>query len=466
MASGYVTTTYKMKLNCKRLDWLLETRKLYNQIRTFYHGLLLERPGCYEMGSQAILRELERLTLSGRNGGRPIIPLPYERIPAYFRRSAANGAIGAFKTWRKNHEAWQRKSRGQNGKESCEKSSVHDCNEQVPRDGGTDDGGLVQVPASGNPRRAAVAGSSEPKPAKAFQASPVFYKGMYRDFSENSITLKLWTGSSWAWVRCRYRGRKLPEGGERLSPVVVIQKNKAFLHIPVKTVVDDVRPVKKRVEQGEPVCAVAFTNTDAFAVCSVLQVDGRMSASRFIRGGNEYMHHSKRLLERIRANRAVLGRRFDWSGCNRHYWERLNHLSDYWAHKVSRTIVDFCTENKVKTITLVAQDYGQMRMIAKKTGKYSPIFLSLRIKRYLTYKAWKAGIAVTSVGPAYTSGVCSSCGAWLVYGKSKGAPKNIKMPSRSEREYRCPNGHRGNRDLNTARNIGRNCLNKLGKRPV
>lgn len=417
MVEGYVTTTYKMKLLCKRLDWLEETKDLYNRVRAFYHALLLSQTELHGLGSQAAMRGLEQLTIKSRTGDEPVCPIPWEGIPSYFRRAAINGSIGAFKTYEENHHRWEK---------AVSENSVS----TLPK-----------------------ALRSEPQPAKSFCSAPVFYKGMYKNFTDTSIVLKLWTGKSWGWVKCTFRGnRALPSDSEPLSPRVVLKKNKAYLHIPIREKVSDTRPVKTRIVDGDGLCSVTFTNTDAFAVCSMLSADGRYTASRFVRGGKEYVHHSKRLLERIKTNRAVLGKHFDWRGCNKKYWEHLNQLSDYWAHKVSREIVRFCTAQGAKVIALPDGDPGKMELIAKRAGKYSPVYLSQRIRKYLIYKAWQAGIAVTYVRPRYTAAACSRCGS-VVETVSKEMGRN----------YSCPQGHRGNRDLNTTRNIGRSCLVKLGK---
>ena len=49
-------------------------------------------------GSQKILRELEILSLPGREKRTPEKPLPWEKVPLYFRRAAANTGIAAAKS--------------------------------------------------------------------------------------------------------------------------------------------------------------------------------------------------------------------------------------------------------------------------------------------------------------------------------------------------------------------------------
>lgn len=416
MATAHSTTTYRMKLYCKRPDWLRATKALYNDVQQFYHELLLGQPELHDKSSQIILRELEKLTLTSRSDEAPLYPLPYGKIPVYFRRAAINAAIGSVNIYNAKLKTWEQQKHAaqENGKPFTAKS---------------------------------------PRPAQTFNASPLFYKGMYKDLEDHHITLKLWTGSSWAWVKCSYSGRDIPANSETLSPTVVLRKNRALLHIPVKTIVPDARTVKQRMQANENVCGVNFTNYDAFAVCTVYTADGSAIASKFIRGGDQYVHHSKRLLERIKRNNASMGANGDHTHANQKYWQHLYNLSEYWAHKVSREIISFCQQHQVKTIVMADfKDSGHILNYAiRKTGKYTPMYLGLRIRRYLQYKAWQSGIIITKVRPHHTSSKCTICRQYLIK-----QPTHVKT-------YRCKGGHTGNKDLNTAKNIAQMGLKKFGK---
>ena len=35
-------------------------------------------------------------------------------------------------------------------------------------------------------------------------ASVTYFKGMYKDFKENRISLKVWDGNRWNWMDCRF----------------------------------------------------------------------------------------------------------------------------------------------------------------------------------------------------------------------------------------------------------------------
>lgn len=155
---GYIITTKCLRLRCRHPEWLSETQDFYNQIQKFYYDLFLEHSELREENSQACLREMERLSIRGRDGKEVPSPLPWEKVPLYFRRAAANAGIAAAKS---------HLSRLENG----------------------------------------YAGKAE-----SFHSAVTYYKGMYRDFESGEITLRIWNGSEWRWMRCRFYGKAFPEG--------------------------------------------------------------------------------------------------------------------------------------------------------------------------------------------------------------------------------------------------------------
>lgn len=71
-----------------------------------------------------------------------------------------------------------------------------------------------------------------------------------------------------------------------------------MLHVPVKQENSDARTAKERMKEGCRVCGVRFTNTDSFAVCSVLDEQSRPVSVKNCHGGNAYRHHCKTLLKK------------------------------------------------------------------------------------------------------------------------------------------------------------------------
>ncbi|WP_392889362.1 hypothetical protein [Eubacterium limosum] len=404
MKAGYAITTYKIQLNYKRLDWFKQTQSLFDAVLAFYYKLLEKQPETLELSNQNLLRHLELQTIKQRDGTKPEIPLPFEKIPLYFRRAAINAAISMYRSYMGKLKTWAEK--------------------QIKNE--------------------------KPSPPKRLHMSMLYYKGMYKDFDEKSILLKLYTGRAWAWVKHRYTGRPFPENAELMSPTVVIKKKKVMLHIPVKEIVKDGRTAKERVKQHESFVAVALTTSDSLAVCTTIQADGSASHPYFIKGGKELAHRRKQLLgytKRSSAPENVIGRP------NAKYYQKITRVTNHYAHEVSRKIVDYAVRQGAKLIVMP----GYSNSFAKGTLPYLKTnvmdFIGRRIIRYTSYKAWQAGIVVTfnSVGNAKKE--CYHCGSVIYKYNTEYQPPSQNFYG--GKNFRCKEGHKGSTALNTARNIGK-----------
>lgn len=220
-----------------------------------------------------------------------------------------------------------------------------------------------------------------------------------------------------------------------------------MFHVPVKQENSDARTAKERMQEGARVCSVRFTNTDSFAVCTVLDEGSRQLAVKNCRGGNAYRHHCKSLLKKVEASRAFTDKD-NVSQPNRKYYMHLKHLNEHYAHQVSKEIIDFCKEKHTGILVLPEYDEDFSRISMYRSGNYSPLHLSIRIRNYLKYKAWAEGILVLELRADGTEKQCSICGAT---GKKQGSI------------FICQNGHQVNRFLNGARNLGRKCQESFRK---
>ena len=155
--TGYSITTYKFRLDCRRPLWLYKTREIYNLVLGFYYKTLRETPELSGLSGRELLRKLEILTIGSRGQDKTevLCPLPYGKVPLYFRRAAINDAIRLFQVYQTREEK----------------------------------------------------GDQTVSPAKVFCTAPIFYKGMYRDFTETGISLKLWNGEKWEIGRASCRER-------------------------------------------------------------------------------------------------------------------------------------------------------------------------------------------------------------------------------------------------------------------
>ena len=318
------------------------------------------------------------------------------KLPLYFRRAAINGAVAAARSYLARREAvispdWR-------------------CAYQKSR-------------------------------TEFFSEPVTFYKGMYRDFSEKEISLKLWDGARWHWSRCRLRSNTAPSEGQMMSPALVLKKNGAELHIPWKMPVPDGRNARERIEAEDKICSVVFTNKDAALVCCIVDADGNKESCFFLKGGKEYAHRCRELLEKIEKSRQSAGGG-DNPYANGRYWEKLKNLNDHYSHQFSRQAIDYCVKHGAKILVLPDFGNNHIKYIMKQSGKFSPIQLSISIRKKLKYKAWQAGIVVLETQQHHISSVCAECG---------GKVKN------SGSSFHCENGHQGNRYLNSAWNLGKKC---------
>lgn len=108
-------------------------------------------------------------------------------------------------------------------------------------------------------------------------------------------------------------------------------------------------------------------------------------------------------------------------------------------HKLSRQIVNFAIDNKIKTIKLESLEGIHSSTRKSRKNNHSLHNWSFyRLQQYIKYKAELVGIEVQEVNPAYTSQVCPVCGT---RNKAK------------DRTYSCKCGYHCHRDLVGATNI-------------
>ena len=405
---GYYTTTKRKRIYTNHIENLKLTQEIYNETILEYYNLLLEHLEYLKLSNQNCMRELEKLTIKSKTGEKPENYLELD-VPVYLRRAAINQAIGYVRSYSTKLENYLK-------------------NEALPKE---------QKQKN----------ISKPNKANHFNSPILFYKGMYRELTNESIEIKLFNGESWKWYPAKIKGLRITEDAEILSPTIIQNKEYIMIHIPVKEVIEDVTPVKERMKQEDiRVCGIAFSNSDSFAICVVLDKERNLLKTKFIKGGKEYKDRTTKILSKIRKHRQNSKPYTEKD--HKRYWQKLNNISDFYAHKVSKEIIDFCLENEVKVISITDIDEDVSKHFGKRVGKYSPIYLRKRIVKYLNYKAYKNGIIITRIRSNYTASKCYRCRAEV---KKNGL------------KYICENGHKGDYFFNSAMNISIMCLKKFGK---
>ena len=387
----YAIVTKRFQLRTAHVCWLKETQRIYNEILRFYYMLFLEKTELHGLGNQKLMRELECLSIVGRDKKPVEYPLPWKGVPLYFRRAAINTALAAGKSY-------------------------------LSREG-------------------------QEQPTAAFSAGVTLYKGTYRELTSHSIEIKVYDGERWRWIRCRLSGNTIPEGVRCLSPRLVFGEKQVELHVPFQKNVPDGRTLKERMGNGMKICSVQFTNRDAFAVCSVVDGKGAVTSVRFLKGGKNYAHRCRKVLEKIKISKKAVGEKRGKND-NKRYWRKLKQISNDEAHQISRQIIDFCVETGAGVILLPKYSKEFTKYVMAAVGNWSPLHLNYQIRSQLKYKAWQAGILILESEVHDIDRYCALCGG---------------MVRKQGELFVCENGHRGNRRVNAAWNLGKRTAQSLSK---
>lgn len=271
-----------------------------------------------------------------------------------------------------------------------------------------------------------------PVPLRVWNHPALFYAGMWKQREHGRITLKLWVGQTWRWVRFRLSGPELPADWTVNSPQVVGHGQQWWLHTPLEKAVPKVQKAEKQVKTNPSlrICAIDLNISHALAAVTIQLADGTVIASRLIKGGRELHDRRKRLLGRIARNRRLTGIIAQGEQDNAALWRKINALDEDEAHRVSRRIVEF------------ARGYGATILVFEHLGNFKPTrgryskwanekrsyWLRGRIFKYSRYKAWEYGIFTCRVIPRNTSRLCGGrvsrereeqatfpplCGGWV-----------------------------------------------------
>lgn len=422
---GYITTTYQLRLEEKYPDWLLQTKQLYNRVAEHYLTILMNQPVRLELSGYLLMRELEILSVGTKEMKQqnqlPLFPLPdVPAVPLYFRRAAINYAIGVGRSFFTRYAEWEKHP--------------------------------VSLP---------------PGMKGKLDAPPVYYKGMYRNLKKNKIELKLFTGTKWVWVEYQFRGRRIPEHGICLSPSLMVSNQGAKLLLPV------MKPVAKLSVQEEKVLAVVFPGKEILAVGAVCSREKKFLTAYFVPGGRELDARRTRLQRKLkscqRKYQSILPIQKEGDDAillkqnptvkEQRILQKIQNLNEYYAHKISRQIVDFCISQEIDRIVVpefaaekTAVSIGMLREIKSfRQKKFNYGWLGRRIVRYLKYKAFAEGILVEELKGNKSLELCATCGAKIVRFQ-EGQKRN--QSSQEGTLFQCENNHKGNFGLNMAKNLG------------
>ena len=452
-----VTRTIKQKLEYRPNVYghFDATKKLFNIVAAFYFSVIEAYPDVLDMSSTDALRELEHLTHitdTNPNPPMPLVAVAPKKVQNLFRRTAINIALGKAKSFHTNLANWRKE------KEAFE-------------------AGKKDAPAltTGKARGKKKTGKSPakftkrpPVPPRTWNLSPLFYKGMYKLRTANSIMLNLWTGTGWVWCKFALTKRELFGDWEACSPQLVKHSKKDWrLHTPMQKEVTIPAKVEKQVKQHKDtlrICSVDLNLGENIAVCTILTAEGTVVATRFI-GGGRYLHgFRKRLLGNIAIKMSKTGIIATGESFCRNMWERVRNLNDNAAHRVSRRIVDFAITNHATILV-----FEHLTNLKPDKGKYSARanqrrahWLKGKIFDFAKDKAWAEGILTCRINPKNTSRECHRCHALPVARYCEGQAA-VGYTMGAPLVYCAKCGMRGNADRNAAIVIGQRLLARYNK---
>lgn len=180
MAKATLTMRQVLNHETAHGEWLHANHALFNRVASFYFDVIQAHVGVLDLSNKEALTVLEKLTHTTELNPRPVMPLCEigEDIPAMFRRAALNAALGSARSFYGNLARFhKRKEKAEaKGKKFCERPPV---------------------------------------PPRTWNKSVTLYAGMWKERVGSSVTIKVWTGTCWSWIRVRITGREIPEGFDR-----------------------------------------------------------------------------------------------------------------------------------------------------------------------------------------------------------------------------------------------------------
>ena len=260
MAQATATIRAALCYQPQHARYFAENADLFNRVVAFYFSCIQAHEGILALANKEALTSLEKLTHATQHNPAPIMPLCEiaPAIPAMFRRAAINAALGSARAFFSSLKRWRTR------KERYEARPARRGKKKKP---------FTERP---------------PVPPRSWNKSAPFYAGLWRDRGEHGITLKVWTGSCWSWIKIRTLARDLPEGFELGSPQLVRHGKQWWLHTSIEKTFTAPPKVAEQITHPETkICAVDLNLGEHIAVCTVQTVEGTILATRFIGGGRE-----------------------------------------------------------------------------------------------------------------------------------------------------------------------------------
>src|SRR5256884_161018 len=301
------TTTIRQMVNYRtdRCAYFVANQSLFNRVASFYFDVIQAHVKVLDLSNKEALTALEKLTHATKINSNLVIPLSdiQEDIPAMFRRAAINAALGSARSFYSHLARWNKAK--------------------------------AKAEAKGKKFK-----ERPPVPPRTWNKSATLYAGMWKDRTDSSIVLKVWTGTCWSWMKVRITGRELPIDAELGSPQLIRKGNQWYLHTPIERQFKSSGTIEKQVTTNKQtkICSVDLNINENIAVCTIRTVEGSILATTFIHGGQRVNGFRKKLLGRIARNRHKTGILAENEQDNVHLWNTIRHVDEQGAHLVSNRI--------------------------------------------------------------------------------------------------------------------------------
>jgi IS605 OrfB family transposase len=439
MAKAITTIRQSLHYHPQHADSFAANHALFNRVVAFYFEVIQAHEHVLDLSTQAALTALETLTHATSKNPAPVMPLTEmaQDVPALFRRAAIHAALGSARSFSSSLTQW-RARRAKAEAKPARKGKRKQFTERPP------------------------------VPPRTWNKSVPFYAGQWKERTDSSVILKVWTGTCWSWIKVRTFGRGLPNGVEMGSPSLVRRGKQWWLHTPLEKTFSSPARIEQQVRTNAHtrICAVDLNLDTHLAVCTVQTVEGTILATRFIGHGREIAGFRKQLLGRIARNRAQTGIIAENEQDNADLWRKIRNADEQIAHLVSAHIVQFAAEQRASI--LVFEHLGNLK---PEKGKYSrrgnrkrAFWMKGRIFNFAKYKAWNRGIITSRVNPRHTSRECHRCHA-LIVRYAAGQPVSGYTPGTPL--CLCPQCHmRGNADRNASLVIGQRLIERSERSPA
>ena len=230
------------------------------------------------------------------------------------------------------------------------------------------------------------------------------------------------------------------------SAEIVWHKDQYWMHIAVEV------PKQKQVQGNKE------AGCDLGLIHAAVLSDGK---NHFIVTGRELRSLQRYRNKKLKELQKLIGRKKPGSNKRqklifrkRRFLEKLERRIEYLLHTISKMVTDWCVENHIKALYIGTPD-GVQKNTKKKKKTRKEIRQQLsnwsfgQLIEKITYKLKLRGVKVQLVEESYTSGTCPSCG---------------EFSKQWNRNFHCPCGAKGHRDLVGAVNILDKSINKQFKK--